>query len=210
MEIDLLIAFVSFAFVASITPGPNNFMVMTSAVSFGWRRTLPHILGIAIGFCFMIGAVVLGVGEMLIKFPQLLMVVRVVGAAWMLWLAWQLVSAALSAVRQYRDGTQPQHGKDATRPFKVYEAALFQWANPKAWTMAVASAAAYSELAADPMSQAMVMVAVFLVVSPLSNGAWMVAGVSLKGLTGEGLSACIFNAVMAVIVVLTAVVILMG
>lgn len=187
-----LLALANFAFVTSITPGPNNFMVMASGVAFGWRRTLPHMVGIAFGFSLMIGAVVLGFGEILDRFPQILAALRIAGAVWLLWLAWQL-------------------GRSALKPTSApSEAALFQWVNPKAWTMAVAASAAYSGVASDPLMRALVMASIFIVAAMLCNSAWVLAGSGLQRVMTAGNTARIVNLVMAALVVASAGLILVG
>jgi len=170
-------ALVTFAAVTSVTPGPNNLMILASGAAFGWRRTLPHLAGVTLGFGVMLGAVVLGLGAMLERYPQALVVLRGIGAAWLLWLAWQLARPAL------RRGTRTAAARDPQarpRPMTAVEAALFQWVNPKAWSMAAGASAAFSGIADGTLERATIMVLTFLVVGPICLGLWMIAGQGLK------------------------------
>ena len=115
-----------FALAMTATPGPNNAMVAASAANFGLRRSLPHVLGIALGFPVMIVLVALGLAEVLAASPGLQAALRWVGTAWMLWLAWKIATAEPATAEVARRG----------RPMTLVQAALFQWVNPKAWIIA--------------------------------------------------------------------------
>lgn len=206
MSNELLVAFIGFAFVTSITPGPNNLMVMASGAAFGWRKTLPHILGIAVGFTTIIGSTVLGIGALLERMPELFLALRILGSVWLLWLAWQLAAPALKP--STKEGGLNTH--QPSRPMRVYEAALFQWVNPKAWTMAIGAAAAYTGLAADPVQRTIIMASVFLIVGPLSNSVWVFAGEAIRRFTSQGSSSRFFGLAMAALVIISAALILVG
>lgn len=206
MNSDLLVAFIGFAFVTSITPGPNNLMVMASGAAFGWRKTMPHIFGIAVGFTTIIGSAVLGIGAVLERIPELLIALRILGSVWLLWLAWQLAAPALRPPSKQGEPTAHQ----PSRPMRIYEAALFQWVNPKAWTMAIGAAAAYAGLAADPIQRMIIMASVFLIIAPLSNTVWVIAGEAICRFTSQGSSSKFFSLVMAALVAASAALILIG
>ena len=179
MDTAVFLSFISFAFVASITPGPNNLMVMASGAAFGWKRTLPHLIGIAMGFAVLISATVLGLGVVLQRIPYAFDLMRAIGVVWLLWLAWQLAAPALRTT----DGESGSDGPTAgARPFTVLQAAAFQWVNPKSWTMAIAATGAYSGLATSAGVRAALMAATFIVIAPLCNGAWLMAGGALQRL----------------------------
>lgn len=195
-----LAALVTFAAVTSVTPGPNNLMILASSAAFGWRRTLPHLAGIVVGFSLMLGAVVLGFGALLDRHPQALVALRTIGAAWLFWLARQLARPALRREPQQAAGevrTRP-------RPMTAIEAALFQWVNPKAWTMAAGASAAFSGVADDSVERAAVMVLTFLVVGPICLGVWMFAGHGLKALLFDESLARPVALCMAALVAMTA------
>ena len=196
-----LAALVTFAAVTSVTPGPNNLMILASTVAYGWRRTLPHFVGIELGFGLMLGAVVLGLGALLETFPQALIAIRIIGTAWLLWLAWQLARPALRPRMQTGAAHDP-HVRP--RPMTAVEAALFQWVNPKAWTMAAGASAAFSGIADGTVERATIMVLTFLVVGPICLGLWMVAGQGLKTILSDESLARPIALCMAALVATTA------
>ena len=134
MSYDLLLALTLFAFVSSITPGPNNLMLMASGANFGFRRTLPHLLGVGIGFTLMIVLVGVGLVQVFDLYPISHQILKVVSVIYLLWLAWKIANAA------------PPEGdvQSAGTPITFIQAALFQWVNPKAWTMALTAISAYT------------------------------------------------------------------
>lgn len=196
-----LIALVSFAFVASITPGPNNLMVMASGAAFGSKQTMPHIFGIAFGFAVMIGTVVLGLGAILQSAPWLLSALRVFGTLWLLWLAWNLASPLFPNCTKNGDTKETQK---PNRPMRFGEAAMFQWVNPKSWTMAIAASSAYVELAESALARASIMAGVFILIAPVCNGVWMASGQVLHRLTAEKLKAQFFSVLMVTLVLVSA------
>lgn len=200
IDIELLFSLAVFALVTSITPGPNNLMVMASGAAFGVRRTVPHVAGIALGFASMIGAAVFGLGALLEAFPWALDVVRYVGAAWMFWLAWQFLSPLMSPPTAAEDGAV----EAKTRPFRIYEAALFQWINPKAWAMAVATAGAYAGISDDTIPRMIAMCAVFTLVGPPSNFVWVIGGRTIRRLLSPVKGGRLFSGLMGVLVALSA------
>ena len=124
-------ALASFIFVASITPGPNNLMLAASGVGFGFRRTLPHMLGVCTGFLVLLAVCGLGIGALLMETPTAAVGLKVAGSAYLLYLAWMLRGNTV---------TDTQAGG---RPMSFGAAALFQFANPKAWLMGVTAASAF-------------------------------------------------------------------
>ena len=164
----LLWGLVIFCFVSSITPGPNNLMLMTSGVNFGVRRTLPHMFGIAFGFTLMVVLVGLGLAGVFTRVPTLLVAMKWVGAAYMVHLAVKLAMAA-----PLKPGTA------VGRPMTVLQAAAFQWINPKAWIMALTGVATYT----DPLdyTRTVLLVAlVFGIVNLPCIGCWALFGTALR------------------------------
>ena len=121
-----------YAFVTSITPGPNNVMLTSSGLRFGFARSIPHMLGITVGFAMLLALCAAGIGSLIIAVPSITLLLKTAGSVYLLYLAWQLRDIA------YR----PQQGHDA-RPMSLIGAALFQFANPKAWVMAITGASAF-------------------------------------------------------------------
>jgi threonine/homoserine/homoserine lactone efflux protein len=128
---EILWALTAFAFVASVTPGPNNLMVMTSGVKYGFGRTLPHLVGVILGFGLMIAVVGLGLGVLFARFPQTLPIIRVTGSLYMVSLALKIALAKPIS-----------KAEPSGRPIGFLAAAGFQWVNPKAWAMALGALAA--------------------------------------------------------------------
>lgn len=189
MSPDVLIALFVFCFVATITPGPNNLMVMASGANFGYRRTLPHMLGIAVGFSFM--AVLVGVGLMQIfdRFPVAHTILTVLSVAYLLWLAWKIANAA------------PPSGEPEgnARPLTFFQAAAFQWVNPKAWSMALSAITFY---AADRSLLGIVIVAgMFAAVCLPCVSVWTVLGQQMRRFLNNPARLRAFNWAMALLLV---------
>ncbi|RFB81165.1 LysE family translocator [Methylovirgula sp. 4M-Z18] len=133
MTVDLALALIAYAFVTSITPGPNNTMLLASGVNFGFRRTIPHTLGVAVGFDVVVIVVGLGVGTLFITYPPIHLALRYAGIAYTLYLAWKIA----------RSGAM--HGEaQAGQPMTFLQAAAFQWVNPKVWVMVMGVLTAYT------------------------------------------------------------------
>ncbi|OZB14096.1 MAG: hypothetical protein B7X55_11870 [Rhodobacterales bacterium 34-62-10] len=185
---DTLLALSAFALVSSITPGPNNLMLMASGANFGFRRTVPHMLGIGIGFGVMIVLVGLGLVQIFDAFPVTHLILTVVGVAYLLWLAWKIAnSAALDAARS------------GARPFTFVQAALFQWVNPKAWQMALTAITLY---APDRSATAILWVAlVFALINLPSVSTWTVLGQQMRRILSSPARLRAFNWAMAALLV---------
>lgn len=169
MQSTTLLALSAYAFVSSITPGPNNLMLMASGANFGLRRTVPHALGVGIGFTLMIILVGIGLMGLFELFPILNKLLKVVSVAYLLWLAWKIANASAP-------GTA---GKARARPMSFFQAVLFQWVNPKAWSMALTAIALY---APDRNLAAVLFVAmVFGLINLPSTSMWAVMGQVLRG-----------------------------
>jgi threonine/homoserine/homoserine lactone efflux protein len=162
------LALFTFAFVTSITPGPNNMMLFASGVNFGFRRTIPHMLGIGSGFFTLLLGVGFGLGAFLETLPLLHTVLKIAGGAYLLYIAWHIAAS--------RDIGEAAAG---ARPMTFLEAAAFQWVNPKAWVMALGAMAAYP----DPQNYAFTVViiaAVFAIVNIPSVSCWAGFGSLLR------------------------------
>jgi threonine/homoserine/homoserine lactone efflux protein len=168
MNTALVWSFLLLAVPAYFTPGPNNLMLMTSSARFGFARTLPHGMGIIIGFPFMVFVVSLGLGEVFHAFPLVKTVLKYVSAAYLLWLAWHLLSLRIGTV------------KARERPLHAHEAALFQWINPKGWAMAASFAAAFVVGGEGRFTSIIWLTLGCLILSPLSTLTWMVFGEGLQ------------------------------
>jgi len=188
MPLDVFLALLLFAFVSSITPGPNNLMLMASGVNFGFRRTVPHMLGIGAGFFSLLVCVGLGLGALLVAYPALHLALKICGGAYLVYLAWRIAMS-----RSVADRSGP-----AARPMSFFEAAVFQWVNPKAWVMAVTAMAVYTNPASPFLSMFLVAVA-FVIVNVPSVSTWAGFGVALRGFLADPVRLRWFNIVMGLL-----------
>jgi threonine/homoserine/homoserine lactone efflux protein len=188
MSQQLLFAFVLFALVMSFTPGPNNIMLLSSGVSYGFRRTVPHIMGVSFGFAFMVGAVGLGLATVFIAYPTLQTVLKYLGAAYLIYLA---VVIAMSG------STRPEESR-ARGPMTFFGAALFQWVNAKGWVMVIGTITAYAAIAQFPFNIALQTVITF-VTAVGSTITWTLFGTALRPVLSSERAVRAFNIVMAVL-----------
>lgn len=191
MALDLLLALAGFAFVSSITPGPNNMMLLASGVNHGFWRSVPHMLGVGCGFVAMVLIVGLGLGQLIIGNPQLHLTLKVVSVIYLLWLAWKIANSGPIAT-----GSE----SDTGTPMTFLQAALFQWVNPKAWAMALTAVAAYTQ-PANYMQSLLIVGFVFGLINIPSIATWTGFGVALKQLLRDPVHVRMFNITMAVLLI---------
>lgn len=198
MTHELFISLCLFAFVTSITPGPNNAMLFASGVNFGIRRTLPHLLGVTLGFSFMQLAVGLGIGMVFEAVPGLYNTLRVLGVAYMFYLAWRIGTATPPAARQeFPDAAVPG---GAGRPMTFLQASAFQWVNPKALMMCITAASAYAP-PDRPVLGALMVTGVYFVAGMPCVALWVLLGRAMRGLLQDRRRLLAFNWAMAVLLV---------
>lgn len=195
MPQQVLFALMGFAFVTSITPGPNNLMLMASGANFGLRRTLPHMLGVALGFGGMILLLGLGVEQVIQSAPGWATAMKMVSLGYMLWLAWKIAHASA-----------PESGAVTGRPMGFLAACAFQWVNPKAWMMALGALSAYTEGAGCVLAVA----AVFTLVNLPSVAVWAAMGQGLRGVLQDPRRLRLFNGAMALLLVASMLPVLSG
>ncbi len=189
IEPHLLLALVSFALAASITPGPNNLMLLASSVNFGLRRTLPHMFGIAIGFTLMVALVGIGLGEVFKLFPLLYEALKYLGAAYMIYLAYKIAMAG---------PINDQGAEMRGNPLSFLQAAAFQWVNPKAWVMAVYAISSFTSAQSYLLSVAVVAL-IFGLVNLPSIAVWALFGHAMKPFLSNPKIIRIFNGIMALL-----------
>ena len=189
----LAVTFLPFALVAAFTPGPNNLMLAASGANFGVHRSIPHVLGIVAGFPVLVLAVGLGLGALFQQHPGMHTILKFLGAAFLLYLAWRIATAGPSST-----GTAPG------RPLTFLEAALFQWVNPKAWIFAVSAVATYTTVGGRASAEIAVILAVCVLVTVASTVAWTMFGAGLsRFLQGSPRMLRAFNIGMALLLVLS-------
>lgn len=188
----VLIPLAMFAFVGSITPGPNNVLLAASGANFGVRRTVPHMCGISIGFAGLVGAVGLGLGALFAAMPSLHIALKLAGAAYLVYLAWRIANAT------------PSKAGGRGRPFSFLEAAGFQLANPKGWVLAITAVSAFTRPGQDYYLDLALVVAVFMVVNLPSIAVWTVFGAGIGRFLTSDTHRRAFNWTMAGLTVATA------
>lgn len=167
MTTDLFFAFAAFALIASITPGPNNLMLMASGTNFGLVRSIPHALGVSIGFTAMVLLVGLGLAQVFAAFPVAHDVLKVLCAVYLIYLAWKIATAP-----------PPKPGVAQGKPMTFVQAALFQWVNPKGWSMALTAVSAYA--VSDNIWSYVTIAVLFGIINLPSIGVWTVLGVQMR------------------------------
>jgi len=189
MSFELLIyGLIPFAFVSSITPGPNNMMLLASGANYGFQRTVPHMLGISLGHSFMVIALGFGLIRVFDAYPVIQTILTYISVAYLLYLAYKIATAA-PVEQSAADG----------KPFTFLQAALFQWVNPKAWFMATYAITAY---AADQTFLSVVIVAlVFAATNLPSICCWTVLGQQMTKFLSNRRRLAAFNWTMAALLV---------
>ena len=203
MSYEIFSALIVFAFVSSVTPGPNNTMLMASGANFGVWRTLPHMLGVGLGFMLMIVLVGMGLMQVFDAFPITDTILKVLSVVYLLWLAWKIATAAPKL---------PDAPETGGTPMTFLQAAAFQWVNPKAWTMAVYAITNYATAPDGTRSLwAVGLVAVaFGLVNIPCVGSWTILGQQMRRFLTSPTRLRTFNITMAVLLVLTLIPILFG
>ena len=188
MSHSLLLALIAFGAVMAFTPGPNNIMVLSSGLTYGFRRSLPHIAGIAFGIAFMVAATGLGLGTVFIAWPILQTILKYAGIAYLIYLAW--VIAMSGPVKPGQD--------NQAAPMTFWGAALFQWVNAKGWVMVIGIITAYSAVASFPWNIA-VQAALMFIMGALSSLLWALFGSALRPVLISQKAVRAFNVVMALL-----------
>ncbi|MEQ8297167.1 MAG: LysE family translocator [Nitratireductor sp.] len=191
MTADVFFALLVFAFVSSITPGPNNLMLLASGVNFGFWRTVPHMLGIGAGFVTLLMSVGLGLGAVLTSFPALHMALKFAGGVYLLYLAWRIAMSR-----------SIDKGAGNGRPMSFLSAAAFQWVNPKAWVMAVTAMVLYTN-ADSPFGSVLLVAAAFGLVNVPCVSSWAGFGVALRRFLADPARLKWFNIAMGLLLAAT-------
>ena len=188
MSQSLLFAFVVFSAVMAFTPGPNNIMLLSSGVTYGFRRTVPHVVGITFGLAFMVGAVGFGLGAVLLTYPLLQILLKYAGAAYLIYLAAMI---AMSGPAKSEQGHE-------RGPMTFWGAAMFQWINVKGWVMVIGAITAYAAISSYPWN-ILIQAAITFIVAAVSTTTWALFRTALRPvLTSERLVRA-FNIVMALL-----------
>lgn len=190
MTPDIFTALATFAFVTVITPGPNNLMLLASGTNFGFTRSIPHMLGVGLGFPLMVVCVGLGVMQIFDLWPVSYTILKVLSVGYLLYLAWKIAHAA-----------PPKDARTEARPLTFMQSAAFQWVNPKAWSMALSAITLYAT-GRDLMAVLWVG-GVYVAVGLISTTSWTVLGQQIRHLLKSPSRLRAFNWIMAGLVVAT-------
>ena len=197
IELKLFFALVSYYFVMFATPGPNNAMLTASGIKFGFKKTLPHLIGIPFGHVIQITLVCFGLGAIFQKYPSIQIYLKWICFFYLLFLGWKII------------GSFSHNDKQSGRPLKLYEAALFQFINPKAWVVALTAATAFF-----PREESFFLATTFVAVTaPFvcfpSICLWAIFGASIKAIIKNSKAKKFIEYLLAVLLVVTAVIIVM-
>lgn len=185
MNIEIIMALTLFAFASSISPGPNNLMLMSSGANFGFRKTLPHMLGVGLGFTLMVALVGMGIMQVFDLYPSSYLILKWSSVVYLLYLSYKVATASAPENKQ----------SNTSKPFSFIQAVLFQWVNPKAWTMALTSIGIYAPQ--RDTSSVIIVALVFGAINLPSISVWVILGQKLQIILSSVKRLRIFNAVMA-------------
>jgi threonine/homoserine/homoserine lactone efflux protein len=179
-----------FAVSSTVTPGPNNIMILTSGLNYGVKNSIPHLLGISFGFPVMVIVIGFGFSVIFERYPVFNEVIKVLGVVYLLYLAWLIASSSPVSLE----------GKKS-KPLSFFQAALFQWVNPKAWVVATGAVSAYTSVSSDIFSQVIFIALAFLFVAIPSLSVWLIFGVGIKKYLKSSRHQKIFNLSMALLLI---------
>ena len=195
IDLNLFFALVSFYFVMYVTPGPNNAMVLTSGIKFGFSKTIPHMSGITIGHVIQVVLVCLGLGKLFQMFPQIQNILRIICALYLLYLGYKIIGS-FSKIKE-----------DDSRPLKFYEAALFQLVNPKAWTISTMVASGFLPKDENLIFSILYIATIALIICPLSISPWAAFGSSIRNLVKNNKLKALIEYFLAFLLLITGILI---
>jgi len=190
---ETLLPLLGFVVASTVTPGPNNLMVLASGANWGLARTLPHILGIAMGFPVMIVAIGFGIGAVIEAAPWLETVLKYTAFAYLLWLAWKVSQAG-----------RPDGGPADSKPLSLLQAAAFQWVNPKAWAIMLSGIALFVPAVGNRVLQIGVFALLFGLACIPNGVMWALFGRAIAGFLQDDTRRHWFNVAMAILLVASA------
>ncbi|MCB5197615.1 LysE family translocator [Loktanella sp. TSTF-M6] len=186
MENVTLYLLFQFAFVSSVTPGPNNLMLMASGANYGFRRTIPHMFGISLGHSFMVAMIGLILLRVFTAYPVLNTILTVLAVLYMSWLSWKIATAV-----------PPETSQVKGKPFTFLQAAAFQWVNPKAWVMGITAITAFAPQDRPVWVGSLIVAGVFLLSNLPAITIWAALGVQVRRFLGTARRLRAFNVTMA-------------
>ena len=197
IDFSILVALISYYFVMYVTPGPNNAMVLTSGLKFGFSKTLPHISGITIGHVTQLILVCFGLGKIFQIFPSIQNILKIFCAIYLLYLGYKIIGS-FSKIKE-----------DGSRPLKFYEAALFQIVNPKAWTISSMAASGFLPKDGSLILSVLFISLVALLICPISISPWAAFGSAIKNLVKNDKIKVLIEYFLAFLLLITAILIVL-
>jgi len=182
-----------FSIATSMTPGPNNIMLLSSGLTYGYKRTIPHVLGVVIGFPVMTIFVGLGLGEFFKLYPIAFSILKTLGILYLLWLAWKIAKS--KATFKENDSN--------SQPLKFIPIVLFQWINPKNWIKIITAMSVYVTSVEHATMQIVIITLIFLITVIISANSWALGGIVLKKFIKSDAGIKKFNIIMAILLVLS-------
>ena len=195
IDLNILFALISFYFVMYVTPGPNNAMVLTSGLKFGFIKSIPHMSGITVGHVLQLVLVCLGLGKIFLIFPELQSILKILCALYLLYLGYKILGS-FSKIKE-----------DGSRPLKFHEAALFQLVNPKAWTISTMVASGFLPENGNLFFSIFFIAVVALVICPLSISPWAAFGSAIRNLVKNNKLKGLIEYFLAFLLLITAILI---
>ena len=197
VNFDILFALISFYFVMYVTPGPNNAMVLTSGIKFGFFKSIPHMSGITIGHVLQLILVCFGLGKIFQIFPQLQNILKILCSLYLLYLGYRII------------GSFSKIKVDDGRPLKFYEAALFQIVNPKAWTISSMAASGFLPKDGNLIVSIIFISIVALIICPLSISPWAAVGSAIRNIVKNNKIKALIEYFLAILLLITAIIIVL-
>ena len=197
IDVEILIALISFYFVMYVTPGPNNAMVLASGLKFGFIKTIPHMTGITIGHVLQLVLVCLGLGKIFQIFPHLQNILKILCALYLLYLGYKIIGS-FSKIKE-----------DDSRPLKFHEASLFQLINPKAWTISSMAASGFLPKDGDLFFSIYLIGIVALIICPLSISPWAAFGSAIRNMVKNNKIKALIEYFLAILLLITAIIIVL-
>ncbi len=197
IDVEILIALISFYFVMYVTPGPNNAMVLASGLKFGFIKTIPHMTGITIGHVLQLVLVCLGLGKIFQIFPHLQNILKILCALYLLYLGYKIIGS-FSKIKE-----------DDSRPLKFHEASLFQLINPKAWTISSMAASGFLPKNGDLFFSIFIIGIVALIICPLSISPWAAFGSAIRNMVKNNKIKALIEYFLAILLLITAIIIVL-
>ena len=195
IDLNFFITLTSFYFVMYVTPGPNNAMVLTSGIKFGFSKTIPHMSGITIGHVLQVVLVCLGLAKIFQMFPNLQNILKIICAIYLLYLSYKIIGS-FSKIKE-----------DGSRPLKFYEAALFQLVNPKAWTISTMVASSFLPKDEKLFTSILFISLTALIICPISISVWAAFGSGIRNLVKNNKKKVMVEYFLAILLLITAILI---